>query len=249
MEWVKSLPTNLKLEMLQHMDERIREAAAETLLEESDFLAVESLMAALQDRSEYVREIAARTLGKIGDARAVTALIMALDDESVSVRRAAVEALERIGDKRALDHLVTALRDKTWIVRGAAARALDKLDPNWPQSEAAQKQVPYFIAELQDENRSVRWWAAETLGNIGDPRALSPIITSLEQDKDKDVRRAAARALGKIGEANAVRAKFAHGAEPANGHRHDRYVHMVSSRLKQLLGWDSDNNNNGSGEK
>jgi len=53
------------------------------------------------------------------------------------------------------------------------------------------------------KNRIVRQAAAEALGELGDARAVGPLIVAL-QDGDVEVRRAAAWALGEIGDARAV---------------------------------------------
>jgi len=49
----------------------------------------------------------------------------------------------------------------------------------------------------------VRQTAAEVLGEIGDARAVEPLLAAL-RDEDSDVREAAAEALGKIGDARAA---------------------------------------------
>jgi HEAT repeat protein len=61
---------------------------------------------------------------------------------------------------------------------------------------------------LKDEDPGVRGSAAEALGEIGDPRAVGPLINAL---KDKSlgvrawgVRVAATEALGKIGDPRAI---------------------------------------------
>ncbi len=46
--------------------------------------------------------------------------------------------------------------------------------------------------------------AAQALGELGDPRALQPLITALQRDKNSLVRDWAAEALGKIGDKRAV---------------------------------------------
>jgi len=49
----------------------------------------------------------------------------------------------------------------------------------------------------------LRWRAAEVLGEIGDRRALEPLIQAIK-DQDPDVRAAAARALGEIRDPKAI---------------------------------------------
>lgn len=64
--------------------------------------------------------------------------------------------------------------------------------------------VDPLIAALKDEDWSVRWKAAQALGEIKDARALDPLIAALKKDEDTIVRLAAARALGEITDARAV---------------------------------------------
>lgn len=52
---------------------------------------------------------------------------------------------------------------------------------------------------MKDADRDVRWRAADALGEIGDPRAVDPLILTLN-DSDWTVRRAAESALVDIGE-------------------------------------------------
>lgn len=52
-------------------------------------------------------------------------------------------------------------------------------------------EVDILIQELKDENSYVRWRAAETLGKIGDSRAVDPLIAAMK-DKDEEVRMGAA---------------------------------------------------------
>jgi len=59
------------------------------------------------------------------------------------------------------------------------------------------------IKALGDEDWRVRMEAAVALGNIGDPRAVEPLIRALG-DKDWRVRMEAAVALGNIGDPRAV---------------------------------------------
>jgi HEAT repeat protein len=56
---------------------------------------------------------------------------------------------------------------------------------------------------LQDEDIQVRLSASVTLGTIGDPGAIQPLITTL-QDNDDDVCQLAAEAFAEIGGSQAV---------------------------------------------
>jgi HEAT repeat protein len=61
----------------------------------------------------------------------------------------------------------------------------------------------YLIEALKDEDRWVRYLAADALANIGASHSVSNLITLLK-DPDQDVRFAAASALGKLGDKNAL---------------------------------------------
>jgi len=55
-----------------------------------------------------------------------------------------------------------------------------------------------LIHALKDEDRYLRCGAADSLGKIGDERAVKPLINSLK-DKDSYIRLEAAGALDRIG--------------------------------------------------
>lgn len=110
---------------------------------------------------------------------------------------AAASALGEIGDPRAVEPLIAALRDRDWGVRGEAAKALEKIDPNWPKSEAAKRQVPEFIAALRDRNS--REEAAKALGQIGDAKAVRALTSALRNESDynrKEIRGSLKRIKG-----------------------------------------------------
>ncbi len=109
-------------------------------------------------------------------------LINDLRSKRQYVRQRAAEKLGKIGDPRAVESLITAMRDEDFDVRYIAAKVLAKIDPNWPRSEAAKKQIPEFITALKDGDCNVRYEAAEALGKIGDARAVKPLIALLKND-------------------------------------------------------------------
>ena len=55
-----------------------------------------------------------------------------------------------------------------------------------------------LIQALKDEFRYLRYGAADSLGKIGDERAVKPLINALK-DKDSYIRLEVARALDKMG--------------------------------------------------
>ena len=60
-----------------------------------------------------------------------------------------------------------------------------------------------LIQALDFQDIAVRAEAAESLGNLGDMRAVNPLISTLQQDNDPYVRSIAAKALGELGDPKA----------------------------------------------
>lgn len=157
-------------------------------------VAVEPLRAVLRDSNPNVRYGAARALGKIGDLRALGDLIFCLRfDPDPEVRKSAVWALH-MGDERAVPALIEALSDKDEWVRFGAMIVLAKM---------GEPAVKPLIDVLMHPNRVVRESAAETLGRIGDRRAVE-FLAPLLNDTHDGVRCQAAVALGRMGDARAV---------------------------------------------
>jgi len=186
----------------------VRTDAAKALGQIGDARAVEPLIATLRDSKEPVREAAAEALDRlgwspdsgeaeaaywvakarwdkcVGDA-AVGPLIAVLDDEKVS--KSASEVLVRIG-AGAVEPLIASL-DSTAGAGAVLARI-------------GAPAVEPLIATLQCDG-TLSEAAAEALGQIGDVRAVEPLVTALK-DKDKSVRKAAAEALGQIADPRAL---------------------------------------------
>jgi HEAT repeat protein len=57
--------------------------------------------------------------------------------------------------------------------------------------------IEHFINALKDEDKWVRYLAAEALGNMGDLRAVAP-LTLLRSDTDPDLRFVSDQSLSKI---------------------------------------------------
>ena len=122
--------------------------------------------------------------------REIGRLVLQLDDENSDTRESAAGALGDTGDPRAINPLIAALKDEILPVQWAAKQALIKI---------GKETVVSLVAALEDEAPSVRGIAAETLGEINDPRAVKPLTIALK-DEISPVQWAAKRALVKIGE-------------------------------------------------
>jgi HEAT repeat protein len=170
---------------------------------------------------------AAYALGAIGEKKAVHPLIAASKSEDSPLRRAAAWALGQIRESRATEALVATLKDDEGEVRRTAAEALDQMgwqieqdeDAGWywlakqtwkkPNAPKADFMTAVFCNLLKDDNERLRYEVVNALGEMGNSRAVEPLIRVSLEDKDEDVRRAAVRALGKIGSTAAVEALIA----------------------------------------
>jgi HEAT repeat protein len=193
------------IERLEDSDAEVRWKAAEALGKIGDEEALEPLIYALSDTDGDVRKHAARALGELDDEMAVDALIEALSDRDWPVRKNAATSLGRIGDERALKPLLNALNDDDIDVRRHAIGALVKMKS---------KAVKPLLKKLYDPDWQTRAIAAESLGRIGNKKAVQPLIKALSdgrfRDENRYVRGKAAEALGRIGDKSAV--KYLEGA-------------------------------------
>jgi HEAT repeat protein len=182
-----------------HMHVRI--IAAISLGQIADKKAVPGLIGALEDPNEIVSGWAAHGLGRIGDERAVAPLVArlsndrartrvagalagigqpaveplsrALENEDRRVRRGAVQALGGIEGSAAYRGLISALADTDHLTQSEACRALEKRE---------RSAVPQLIQGLKSKNRKIRDVAAVVLANIGDKRAVGPLIEAWKED-------------------------------------------------------------------
>src|SRR5438552_4035244 len=194
---------------LKDEDWALREEAATLLGEFRDPRAVGPLVEALHDEDRAVREAATTALRRIGPP-AAPALIVALQDPNGNVQEAAVAILKDVAPPEAVEPLIGCLTSKNWIVRMHAAKALGNLGD--------QRAVPILIDVVAGNNRpanarrvpvcgdesgaldveemEVQIFAVGGLAEIGDDRAIQPLIRAL---KDTRLRAAAASALSKMG--------------------------------------------------
>ena len=185
--------------LIEDSDEEVRWKAAAALGKLNDESAVDALIAALNDKSWAVRRNATIALGDIGDEKGYEPLLSSINDKDWHVRKYAAIALGKIGDERAIDPLVKALNDEDSDVRWKSILALGKIGT---------PAVKPLLNAFETDEWQVRGRVAEVLGNIGDERAVEPLIFSLHNKKYKNqnkyVRGRIVEALGKIGDERAV---------------------------------------------
>ncbi len=135
--------------------------------------------------SADVRMNAATALGELRDSRAVDPLITTLKDKDIEVRRKSATALGQIGDIKAVFPLVALLKYSDKVLRSCAIEGLKKM---------GLPALDLLILSLEKKDYSVRSDAAMALGEIGDARAIKPLLKTLRRT-DREV----VEALGKLG--------------------------------------------------
>ena len=158
------------------------------------------------------------------DKKDFPSLISQLENRDSFLRKEAARALGELGDSRAIEPLVNALGDQNLDVRASARRALEKHADDkltvelliktlkdkrvWVRDEAT-----YLLSEIGDE-RAVEplmevidtghsEYARRGLRRLADTRAAEPYIKALKSP-DPDVRRIAARTLGFLQDKRAI---------------------------------------------
>jgi HEAT repeat protein len=151
---------------------------------------IEGLIKTLSyQKVDSVRGAAVDALGQIGDARAVEPLIAALKDVNYYVHTSAAEALVKIG-ACAVEPLIAALKN----VEAGVQRVIEKV-----LAKIGSPAVEPLIIALKDSEWTVGYHVALALGQIGDARAVEPLINALKSGQG-----AAAVALGQIGDARTI---------------------------------------------
>jgi HEAT repeat protein len=167
---------------------------------------VSDLIRLTEDRSLRVRSAAVAALGPARDARAQSALLTLLDGSASGPSRrprpvpvrVLTQALAAQGADVTL-LVLSRLQSPSAAVRTVAADVLASAPNPHPRVRAA------LLAALEDPEGEVRARAAKTIGKIGSPGGVVPLIKTLS-DPVWFVRLQAAKAIGALAHERAVRA-------------------------------------------
>lgn len=151
---------------------------------------VEPLIEALLDREGTVRKFAATLLGRLKDPRAIEDLGGVLYDLHHEVSKTAAEALAQFGAST-IGILAEALNHPEAGVRECAAYGLGLIRDGHV--------TPLLIEMLRDPDRVVRTQVIQSLGGLGDTRAI-PALQEIAADRaDRGLAAFAKAAIEKIG--------------------------------------------------
>ena len=129
---------------------------------------------------------------------AVDTIVASLGFSTPRVKSALIQVLEEIGDQQALLPLMRYVWDSRQKVEESSPRALAMRAIVQISSPLDAPRLFNFMMDLvQDDDRFVRGWVAESFGRFGDPRA-EPILKELLRDKDEHVRERAEIALNRL---------------------------------------------------
>ncbi|HTR52532.1 MAG TPA: tetratricopeptide repeat protein [Kofleriaceae bacterium] len=117
-----------------------------------------------------MREAATFTLGRSTDRRAVPTLVKALADRHPPVQQIACLGLAQIDDPKAIAAVIATVRDTghSDAVRAACAYAIGV--------RRASAGVAALLAAVDDNRGETQRMAAWALGQLGEPRALGPLV-------------------------------------------------------------------------
>ncbi len=154
----------------------------------------QSIATLLVDPQADKRRQAAEDLSSTSSLMISAILSLALQDKDKGVRDSAARSLLEIQSPSVPYAIVEYLTDSSFVTRNLASNLLAKKGSN-----SLGALIPYFKYENQD----VRKLALDTVGLIGDRRALPEIIPML-CDQDENVVVAAIEAMGNICDASAI---------------------------------------------
>lgn len=189
------------IESMKDDDPEIRKESASTLCQIGEAGgSVDALIPALKADDRDTRSRVVATLGNLGDRKAVEPLLEMFTDKAFIVRVETARALARIGEpvsiQIAVRNLILLFDVEDNNVASMIVLTLGGGLDAAVGSVLREAAVESLLQVLEDESSSdrMRCGAAMTLGNIGDVRAVEPLILALKDD-DEEVGRGANGAL------------------------------------------------------
>jgi len=159
-------------DLLNYADPEIRGMAVTSLAKIGHRESLSDVAGLMKDEDSEVRRRAAAFMGEVvvedDCEEAVGCLAEALQDKEITVRSEALKSLGKIKGERACDLAMSALKDQDWQVRYTAVTALGEIGHN--------KAIDCLVDVMfGPDDEEVRAWAAWSLGEIKDERAIEPL--------------------------------------------------------------------------
>ncbi|HEY4180620.1 MAG TPA: HEAT repeat domain-containing protein [Kofleriaceae bacterium] len=156
--------------LTENVEREVRIAALVAAGRLGDPSVLDDVLPLITHTEVAMREAATFTVGRTADKRAVAPLIERLADSRGSVQALACLGLGRIDDPRVAPALIGVLADarRDDTTRAAAAYALGM--------RKAATGIPALLAALDDNRGEAQRLSAWALGQIGDNKALGPLI-------------------------------------------------------------------------
>jgi HEAT repeat protein len=181
------------VQSLASYDVALSALSADALIKLNAHNAAAALIATLSRRNWRARAQAARVLGHMGEPTSIQSLVGLLNDKAAPVRYYACQALGHLGES-AIAPLIDALKkndnngNRYGIAQALVSIGAPVVDPLCVALNESATAAP------------VRITLATTLAEIGDGRAIDPMINALDDDRFQ-VRQSVSIALGHMGDA------------------------------------------------
>ena len=196
----------------------IRAEIIKALYEAKKNNALPYLKTAMLDKEPSVREEAVSYISKIKTRNTIPILISALNDSSRDVKRKAINALASFGLE---EPIINLFNDNDPLVKEEVLKVLVEIQSPaasnlllmglWDERVNIRRRSAYFlnqkkykhsleplIGALNDSDIIVRMYTAEALGNLGDQRALSPLLEALTNTKDNSLINVVKNSINKL---------------------------------------------------
>gem|GEM_PF-3422233 len=203
----------------EEKDWKLRIICAETLAKMGISKMVEFLQKALFQEEWGVCEEAALSLAKLCHPSSEDFFVKGLRHHNIKVRRISACSLGKIGSDRSIKPLLRALEDRDEIVRLHAAYSIANIGKKYPISLPTsgkslfakggiirvigllkdESLIDFLLHSLNEQDWRIRREAIRSLGKIGRPEFVKPLIKML-QDERLEVKREASFALALLGE-------------------------------------------------